>query len=327
LNIEQIESRINRRPYSPLFARLAAEYLSAGRIQEAKELCTSGLENYPAYSTAYFVLAKCFQKEENYPSALQNLRAAKSLNPNSQVLDDLERNIEKLLIPISKEQTQSDVAPLSPTDQVSLQVAEPQVPDYPTIVQTDVISSSDENIDTHSTLSPELLIETTVKDVALVQDKVADIPTSPEPAEAIDDTKDTEILTATIDEGLTQDQETESSIASITESVIEVPVEEVVQHQEPLETTIETLPELKPIDKIYTPEKEQTETKILLPEFLDDGRIVSKTLAEIYADQGEYQEAILTYRLLKQTRPNLTDEIDIRISELENKLHIKIEQH
>jgi tetratricopeptide (TPR) repeat protein len=327
LNIEQIESRITRRPYSPLFARLAAEYLSAGRIQEAKELCTTGLENYPTYSTAYFVLAKCLEKEENYPSALENLRAAKSLNPNSQVLDDFERNIENLLIPISKEQTESEVAPPSPIEQVSLQVAEPQVPDFPTIIQTDIISPSEEKIDTPPTLSSESIIETSKEEVVSVQDKVADIPTSPEPAEAIDDTKDAEILTATIDEVLTQDQETESSAASITESVIEAPVEEVVQHQEPLETTIETPPELKPIDETYTPNKEQTETKLLIPEFLDDGRIVSKTLAEIYATQGEYREAILTYRLLKQTHPNLTDEIDRRISELENKLHIKIEQH
>ena len=53
---------------------------------------------------------------------------------------------------------------------------------------------------------------------------------------------------------------------------------------------------------------------------VEEGRIVSKTLAEIYATQGAYQEALLTYRLLKQQRPSHKDEFDQRIKELELKL-------
>jgi tetratricopeptide (TPR) repeat protein len=49
----------------------------------------------------------------------------------------------------------------------------------------------------------------------------------------------------------------------------------------------------------------------------DEGRIVSKTLAEIYATQGAYGEAILTYRLLKRSRPELVPQIDRRIGELQ----------
>jgi hypothetical protein len=52
-------------------------------------------------------------------------------------------------------------------------------------------------------------------------------------------------------------------------------------------------------------------------EFSDAGRIVSKTLAEIYVAQGAFGEAILTYRLLKRTRPELVPQIDRRIIELE----------
>jgi hypothetical protein len=52
-------------------------------------------------------------------------------------------------------------------------------------------------------------------------------------------------------------------------------------------------------------------------EFSDAGRIVSKTLAEIYVTQGAFDEAILTYRLLKRTRPELVPQIEMRIIELE----------
>ena len=59
---------------------------------------------------------------------------------------------------------------------------------------------------------------------------------------------------------------------------------------------------------------------------IEDGRIVSKTLAEIYAMQGEYGEAIITYTMLGQQRPQLIAECDLRISELEQALQAKLNQ-
>jgi tetratricopeptide (TPR) repeat protein len=59
---------------------------------------------------------------------------------------------------------------------------------------------------------------------------------------------------------------------------------------------------------------------------IEDGRIVSKTLAEIYAMQGEYGEAIITYTMLKQHRPEMTPECDLRIGELESALQAKLNQ-
>jgi tetratricopeptide (TPR) repeat protein len=56
--------------------------------------------------------------------------------------------------------------------------------------------------------------------------------------------------------------------------------------------------------------------KVGSSEVVDDGRIVSKTLAEIYAGQGAYEEAILTYKLLKGKRPAEAVEIEKRIAEL-----------
>jgi hypothetical protein len=48
--------------------------------------------------------------------------------------------------------------------------------------------------------------------------------------------------------------------------------------------------------------------------------IISKTLAEIYASQGEYREAIETYSILMKIRPARKKEIEIRIRELEEEL-------
>jgi tetratricopeptide (TPR) repeat protein len=52
------------------------------------------------------------------------------------------------------------------------------------------------------------------------------------------------------------------------------------------------------------------------PEQAADG-IVTPTLAEIYADQGAYQEAIRTYKLLVRRKPEEREHFEQRIRELE----------
>ncbi len=47
------------------------------------------------------------------------------------------------------------------------------------------------------------------------------------------------------------------------------------------------------------------------------GRIVTPTLAEIYADQGEYSEAIKAYKRLLEQRPGEAERYGKRLSELE----------
>lgn len=46
-------------------------------------------------------------------------------------------------------------------------------------------------------------------------------------------------------------------------------------------------------------------------------RIVTATLAEIYANQGEYREALEAYRRLREQNPEQTERYDKRIAELE----------
>jgi tetratricopeptide (TPR) repeat protein len=53
--IKSLEERLAREPQSPLFARLAAYYLSMGRAQDALRLCDNGLAHYPFYSTAHLI--------------------------------------------------------------------------------------------------------------------------------------------------------------------------------------------------------------------------------------------------------------------------------
>jgi tetratricopeptide (TPR) repeat protein len=57
-DIRHLETRLAREPGSQAYAALAEAYRRAGRGQEAVALCRQGLERYPGYTTARFVLAK-----------------------------------------------------------------------------------------------------------------------------------------------------------------------------------------------------------------------------------------------------------------------------
>jgi tetratricopeptide (TPR) repeat protein len=56
--VRQLEARLTREPSSQAYAALAEAYRRAGRVDEAVSLCREGIERYPMYSTARFILAK-----------------------------------------------------------------------------------------------------------------------------------------------------------------------------------------------------------------------------------------------------------------------------
>src|ERR1041385_2375358 len=89
--LQHIESKLSRRPHSPLFARLAGEYLISGKIEEALKLCDSGLRNYPLYPTAHLIHSKCLAAKEDYLSALVHLQSALDIALDSTILRNLER--------------------------------------------------------------------------------------------------------------------------------------------------------------------------------------------------------------------------------------------
>jgi tetratricopeptide (TPR) repeat protein len=57
-DIRHHEARLAREPSSQAYAALAEAYRRGARLDEAIRVCRQGLERYPTYSTARFVLAK-----------------------------------------------------------------------------------------------------------------------------------------------------------------------------------------------------------------------------------------------------------------------------
>lgn len=76
MTTEHLQEQLARNSRSPLFARLADEYLRSQRTDEALKLCLDGLQYFPDYATAHIVVARCLAQKGDLPTALSHLDVA-----------------------------------------------------------------------------------------------------------------------------------------------------------------------------------------------------------------------------------------------------------
>jgi len=81
-DIRHHEARLAREPSSQAYAALAEAYRRAGRLEEAVRVCRQGIERYPTYSTARFVLAKAWLDREEVPEARAEVERFLQVEPD-----------------------------------------------------------------------------------------------------------------------------------------------------------------------------------------------------------------------------------------------------
>lgn len=303
MTIEYLEHKLVRRPFSPLFARLVHEYLIVGKNQEAKELCLSGLEKYPQYITAHFALAECYVSEQDYTAALKSINYAISLNPNTTTLISLRSEIQDI---ITSEPTPDN---LNTNLQIEDNLSAPPTIEYPLVEEY-------ESVNTQEPIVLPLAVE--IKQSKILEETNPELEIGHESACTEEDS--TEVLIT----------ETDILIKPTNESEITQAITEIDQPVSPDEDTIEKS-ENQEHGIVSLAENQITDNDVYIEPIVpkayeDDGRIVSRTLAEIYASQGEHMEAIATYQLLKRNRPDLKEEIEKRVLELEGYIQDKLSQ-
>ncbi|NLP09738.1 tetratricopeptide repeat protein [bacterium] len=79
--IKKLNEHLQQKPSSMLFARLADRYLALNEIEKAIDICQSGLRHHPDYSSAHFVLAKCYFARKQYDEAERRLKRVLRLEP------------------------------------------------------------------------------------------------------------------------------------------------------------------------------------------------------------------------------------------------------
>jgi tetratricopeptide (TPR) repeat protein len=105
---------------TPLFAVDAEELLDQGKVQEAIGLCLKGLEVYPGYPAGEAVLAKCYKFSGDTEKANEILEEAIQKNPFNKALDTLKKfnldysNIEKLPPRKPKKEANNNLKTINP---------------------------------------------------------------------------------------------------------------------------------------------------------------------------------------------------------------------
>ncbi|SRR5712692_3362101 len=89
MTVKELEARVHDHPQSPLFARLAEEYLRSRRVHDAFRLCEEGLRLFPEYTTAHLVAAGCFAQRSEFQYALHHIDVAIDRLPENRVLAKL----------------------------------------------------------------------------------------------------------------------------------------------------------------------------------------------------------------------------------------------
>jgi tetratricopeptide (TPR) repeat protein len=415
VNINQLEQKLAQRPLSPLFARLAHEYLSVDRIDDAMNLLLKGIGTYTEYSTAFFALAECYIHEQSLKAALDAINHAVHMNPAIETLQQVRKEIQSLYdgssimvgetsqspeinptVDESDALTSTEVTVIMP-DQTQIEqsaLAKDRIADISQVetTPTDILNGQETEISAEpsqvsrgdeATISQqlsELLQETEQDNLFLIPGEKTGLPE--QDALITKETETTEELTQAISEEtpvIEQSPSLDEEIQLPPEHTTPVAGEDIIlpsdnplQGEQPAdvqeiesdilkegyqgrtdeETILDQVGEASDIlnppveenldftsdeeiskatqenviaesvvqssETTDTPVESQPGIEPQLPE--DDYRIVSKTLAEIYASQGEYGEALMIYRLLKHQRPDLEEIIDKRIEELERLL-------
>ena len=81
--IEKLERRYAENPKGRNFAPLADAYRKAGQVDQAMELCRSGLEHHPDYISAHIVYGRCFLDQKDDAGAEEVFRRVLGLDPEN----------------------------------------------------------------------------------------------------------------------------------------------------------------------------------------------------------------------------------------------------
>ncbi len=261
MTTEYLELKLHRRPHSPLFAHLASNYLEAGRVTEAVELCRAGLVRYPRYATAHIILARCLAAGSDYAAALAALGEAENTLPDSAMPAKLRSLWEPLLTArVAKRDEaveQEDIAVGDHADSIADSAA------IIGLIQPGGQPAGD----------------TFPREAEPSEERIPDVP----------------VLDGAL--GFAKPDHPENVLSAHRGDVVAASEQQSGEIAEMMEPGIEAWAELGEIS--------------------DRGRIVSKTLAEIYATQRAYGEAIITYLLLKRQKPEHAAEFNARIQELD----------
>lgn len=345
-DIDFLSQKLAENPQSPLFARLADLYLNRNQPNDALALCESGVQMYPMYAAGQIVLGKCYLALQEYSKARNAFQQAILLSPNNRVAKKLfydvpQQNDEPIRVTESDyftEATLSSVVQSAPDtfaiDDAELnfaQTAEPSQEETPTEQTESVVDDFTQSLRMQHLEAPTLDTSTFAssemapQELPYIQPTISSEDVDTESSSAFPNletyiNEQSPLIQSTIslDEYISQSRQ------NIPEQV-ETPVMNEIEEetlQEPVSNLDELAEKLQNAQRIVpreTNEPEQPAPTSYDEPISDEPDIVTPTLAEIYASQGEYNAAIQAYEILMLSHPDDQEKFQKRIDEFQLK--------
>ena len=334
-DIEYLKNRLNDNQHSPDKTKVAKYYLNNGDAQKAIELCKESLNDYPNYLTTYLILANSYISESDFVAAEKTIKKADEYFPRHWAFDSIKKliwqsdlkvstsskntpppfeEIHKSLLLSDNDNTESDFEDM--TDPIiAMKKFSFDFDDY-IPKQTDSndksLTAEDDNpfrpTPNDFTFDDDDIIKSLFNDEeidAILMPKEAwnniGIVLSPEHKELLDK------------EGIKLEPEpiasTPIKINSPDKIVLENELNQLLGNSDDFELIKDVAVEdLSDIDNLLQDEK------------LNSPPLVSKTMADVYISQGKYNEAISIYSELLKKKEITTQEYDINMQDLQEKM-------
>jgi len=339
-DIEYLERRLSQNPHSADKIKVADYYLKNGDAEETIKLCKESLNDYPTYLTTFLILANAYISESNFNAAQETINKAEEYFPHhwafhpikkliwqadtksddtqsNESLDEIHKSVN-----LSEKDEPSDYEIEDITDPItSLQKFSFNFDDYikPDTSSTNNLPTS-ENDDT--TLN---LFRTTAKDFEFDNDNIVKSLFNDTEIDAIFKPKEAWNVVGGIrfseefkdileEEGITFEEPVAPPPAPIKinspdKIVLETELNQLLG-DENLESNDSATKKVLNIDKSVQEEKPNSPS------------LVSKTMAEVYISQSKYMEAIYIYSELLKRKEITTDEYDLSMQALQEKMSL-----
>ena len=319
-DIDFLSQRLSDNPQSPLFARLADLYLSKNQSSEALKLCEAGVQAYSSYATGFVVLGKCYLALNENSKAKLAFTQALHLSPFNQVarklLSEIAPTADESPAPERDENTATSTSSveIQPEQQIAPSAAEESIVE-PEVEEKGAVPAIEEPV--QEIIQPEqipageVIGENNVA-TAVVEERAPEIrePAANQTAEptslmSLDEYLQFHSANLASDKAMSLDE----YLGNVQPAIVAAPVTEL----DTLATKLENAERIVPQEP-----EDDTSPKESVP---SDSLVITPTLAEIYATQGEYGAAIQAYEILILSKPNDRDRFEKRIKELQAKLY------
>ena len=279
-DIDFLSQKLASNSSSPVFARLADLYLVKGQTEEALKLCEEGVAMHPAYASGFVLLGRCYLAQQNKEKAEKALTRALQLTPYSQVA-------RKLL---------HEIAPPLPVDGHVFEIND--LPEEGISEPVDTPFTFSDTGEQETAISPKISPEpSTEAELVEPVETIGPFPSLDEYVQMHGASQDTGHSLDDFLNGVTPQRAPETAAE---------PEDNFGAIAAQLEQAGRIVPnEPGPVAPMRPDEAMTFESNIVTP-----------TLAEIYASQGEYGAAIQAYEILMLSKPDDRERFERRIQEL-----------